>query len=94
MKNAKAIISKGPMGAYENPIFLKGTVRTLITMENSPSYSLIGGGHMGNIAFDLGIRVNHISTAGGAVLAFMSGEPLPGIEVLKQSAKLFQEKLK
>ncbi len=94
MKNAKAIISKGPMGAYENPIFLKGTVRTLINMENSPAYSLIGGGHMGSIAFDLGIRVDHISTAGGAVLAFMSGEPLPGIEVLKQSAKLFQGKLK
>jgi phosphoglycerate kinase len=94
MKNAKAIISKGPMGAYENPTFLKGTVRTLITMENSPAYSLIGGGHMGSIAFDLGIRVDHISTAGGAVLAFMSGEPLPGIEVLKQSAKLFQDKLK
>jgi phosphoglycerate kinase len=94
MKNAKAIISKGPMGAYENPIFLKGTVRTLINMENSPAYSLIGGGHMGSIAFDLGIRVDHISTAGGAVLAFMSGEPLPGIEVLKQSAKIFQDKLK
>jgi len=91
MKNAKAIISKGPMGAYENPIFLKGTVRTLINMENSPAYSLIGGGHMGSIAFDLGIRVDHISTAGGAVLAFMSGESLPGIEVLKQSAKLFKK---
>ena len=94
MKSAKSVISKGPMGAYENPIFLKGTVRTLIAMENSPAYSLIGGGHMGNIAFDLGIRVDHISTAGGAVLAFMSGEPLPGIEVLKQSAKLFQDRLK
>jgi len=91
MKNCKAIVSKGPMGAYENPIFLKGTVRTLINMENSPAYSLIGGGHMGNIAFDLGIRVDHISTAGGAVLAFMSGEPLPGIEVLKESAKLFKK---
>jgi len=94
IKNCKAVISKGPMGAYENPIFLKGTVRTLITMENTPAYSLIGGGHMGNIAFDLGIRVDHISTAGGAVLAFMSGEPLPGIEVLKQSAKIFEGKLK
>ena len=91
MKNCKAIVSKGPMGAYENPIFLKGTVRTLINMENSPAYSLIGGGHMGNIAFDLGIRVDHISTAGGAVLAFMSGEPLPGIEVLKESDKLFKK---
>ena len=94
IKNSKAVISKGPMGAYENPIFLKGTVRTLITMENTSAYSLIGGGHMGNIAFDLGIRVDHISTAGGAVLAFMSGEPLPGIEVLKQSAKIFEGKLK
>jgi len=93
MNNAKAIISKGPMGAYENPIFLKGTVRTLIAMENAPGYSLIGGGHMGSIAFDLGIRVDHISTAGGAVLAFMSGEPLPGIEVLKQSAQLFKDKI-
>jgi phosphoglycerate kinase len=89
MRKAKAIISKGPMGAYEHPAFLKGTVRTLIAMERSKAYSLIGGGHMGSIAFDLGTKVDHISTAGGAVLAFMSGEPLPGIEVLKQSAKIF-----
>jgi len=89
MKKAKSIISKGPMGAYEHPAFLKGTVRTLIAMEKSKAYSLIGGGHMGSIAFDLGIKVDHISTAGGAVLAFMSGEPLPGIEVLKANAKQF-----
>jgi len=80
---ARAVMSKGPMGMYENPTFLKGTVKILFAMERSKAYSLIGGGHMGNIAFDLGIAVDHISTAGGAVLAFMSGEKLPGIEILK-----------
>jgi phosphoglycerate kinase len=87
--NARAVLSKGPMGMYENPTFLKGTVKLLFAMEHSKAYSLIGGGHMGNIAFDLGIAVDHISTAGGAVLAFMSGEKLPGIEVLRANAKKF-----
>jgi len=86
---ARAVLSKGPMGMYENPAFLKGTVRILSAMERSKAYSLIGGGHMGNIAFDLGTAVDHISTAGGAVLAFMSGEELPGIEILKENAKKF-----
>jgi len=83
---ARAVVSKGPMGMYENPTFLKGTVKILFAMERSKAYSLIGGGHMGNVAFDLGIAVDHISTAGGAVLAFMSGEKLPGIEVLRENA--------
>lgn len=86
---ARAVLSKGPMGMYENPAFMKGTVKILFAMENSKAYTLIGGGHMGNVAFDLGIAVDHISTAGGAVLAFMSGEPLPGIEILKQNAEKF-----
>ncbi|MDD5318137.1 MAG: phosphoglycerate kinase [Candidatus ainarchaeum sp.] len=86
---ARSVLSKGPMGMYENPTFLQGTVKILMAMEHSKAYSLIGGGHMGNIAFDLGIAVDHISTAGGAVLAFMSGEKLPGIEVLRENAKKF-----
>lgn len=86
---SRAVLSKGPMGMYENPTFLKGTVKILFAMERSKAYTLIGGGHMGNVAFDLGIAVDHISTAGGAVLAFMSGEKLPGIEILKSNAKKF-----
>ncbi len=86
---SRAVLSKGPMGMYENPTFLKGTVKILFAMERSKAYTLIGGGHMGNVAFDLGIAVDHISTAGGAVLAFMSGEKLPGIEILKVNAKKF-----
>ncbi len=87
IERARSVLSKGPMGMYENPTFLKGTVKILFAMERSKAYTLIGGGHMGNIAFDLGVAVDHISTAGGAVLAFMSGEKLPGIEVLKAGGK-------
>ena len=88
---ARAVMSKGPMGMYENPTFLKGTVRILQAMELSKAYALIGGGHMGNIAFDLGTAVDHISTAGGAVLAFMCGESLPGVEILKRNAEKFKK---
>ena len=89
IQKARAAMSKGPMGRYENPAFLKGTVKILFAMDTTRAYTLIGGGHMGNIAFDLGIVVDHISTAGGAVLAFMSDEPLPGIEVLKENLRRF-----
>jgi len=83
IRKAGSIISKGPMGKYEDAAFSRGTIRILLAMEKSKAYTLIGGGHMGSLAADLGIKVDHISTAGGAVLAFMSGEKLPGIEVLK-----------
>jgi len=88
---ARAVFSKGPMGYYENPTFMKGTVRILIAMERSNAFSLIGGGHMGNVAFDLGIATDHTSTAGGAVLGWMSGKPLEGIESLKNNLEEFTD---
>jgi phosphoglycerate kinase len=50
--------------------------------------SVVGGGHMGSYASSLGLerRISHVSTAGGAMLAFLAGEELPGVKALVDAA--------
>jgi len=45
----------------------------------------VGGGEMVELINKLGLieKFNHVSTGGGAMIAFLSGDKLPGIEALK-----------
>ena len=56
---------------------------------NSNAFKLIGGAD--TIAafntFGLIDRVDYVSTGGGAMIAFLTGEPLPAIEALKAAAR-------
>jgi len=48
-------------------------------------FSLLGGGHLTTAIEEYNIENNfsHISTSGGALIAYISGEKLPGIEALE-----------
>ncbi|MEM4884666.1 MAG: phosphoglycerate kinase, partial [Saccharolobus sp.] len=52
-------------------------------------YVIIGGGHMISV-LDKNAKIDenrvHISTGGGALLLFLSGERLPALEALSMSA--------
>jgi len=91
---AKTVFLSGPAGAFEKPKFRKGTEELLTTIANSKAFSVIGGGH--TIAalqkLNLLTKVSHASVGGGALEAFIAGEPMPVIEALKNSAKKFHEK--
>lgn len=91
MKEARITVMRGPAGVVEDPRFKKGTTRLIMEAINSNAYVIIGGGHLGIIADELGIagRIGHISTGGGALLILLSGEPLPALEALKLSGKTF-----
>ena len=51
----------------------------------SKAFSVVGGGETVEFINKQGMidKFNHVSTGGGAMLSFLSGEKLPGIEALK-----------
>ncbi|MDP3027202.1 MAG: phosphoglycerate kinase, partial [Nanoarchaeota archaeon] len=85
IKKAKAIYMKGPAGDFNENGFAKGTFAVLNAIANSKAFSLIGGGHLSDAIEASGInkkRFNHISLSGGALLSYIAGEKLPGLEAL------------
>ena len=82
---AKTIVVNGPAGVYEDPDFMVGTKQLFEAVADSGGYSIMGGGHTISAIDELGMwgRFSHISTAGKALIDFMAGEKLPGIEVLR-----------
>ncbi|MDI6807266.1 MAG: phosphoglycerate kinase [Candidatus Aenigmarchaeota archaeon] len=56
-------------------------------MANSKAFSLIGGGDLGVAIEKLEIEKNkfsYISLGGGALITYLSGEPMPGVEAIKK----------
>tara|TARA_Y100000310_G_scaffold282789_2_gene304296 strand:- start:9175 stop:10302 length:1128 start_codon:yes stop_codon:yes gene_type:complete len=86
IKKAKAIYMKGPAGDVAIKGFEKGTYSILRAIASSKAYSLIGGGHLSDAIEKSKInkkKFNHISLSGGALLNYIAGEKLPGLEALK-----------
>ena len=75
------------MGVFEMQNFEKGTreiANAICKATEKDAYSLVGGGD--SVAaikqFDLADKISYISTGGGAMLAFLEGKTLPGIEAI------------
>lgn len=86
IKKAKAIYMKGPVGDCSQKIFSKGTFAILKAIANGKAFSVIGGGHLSDAIKASKINIKkfgHISLSGGALLSYIAGERLPGLEVLK-----------
>lgn len=82
---AKTIVWNGPMGKFEEKPYDIGTKEILETVIKSGAFTLMGGGESAQIleennAMD---KISFVSTGGGAMLEYLSGNKLPGIEVLK-----------
>ena len=83
---AKSVYVKGPVGYTEDEKFAEGTYVVLRAVAKNNGFSLIGGGHISNAIERSGIsksKFGHISLAGGALVSYLAGEKLPGLEVLK-----------
>jgi phosphoglycerate kinase len=86
IKKAKAIYMKGPAGDCSKRIFSNGTFAILRAVAESKAFSVIGGGHLSDAIKASKVNVKkfgHISLSGGALLNYIAGEKLPGLEVLK-----------
>ena len=81
---SKRIIINGPMGVFEEKPFDKGTISIYETITNNNIKTLIGGGDTAASANILGYNnFYHISTGGGATLEYLTGKPLPAIEIIE-----------
>lgn len=83
---AKTIVWNGPMGYAEVSAFGRGTAAIADAMRTSRGFTVVGGGDtVAAISRQHSTDgFGHISTGGGAMLSFLSGEKLPGIEALKK----------
>ena len=85
IKKSKTIIWNGPMGRADMEIFSNGTKAIAKAIGRSGAYSIIGGGDTIAVINKMGImdKFSYISTGGGAMLEYLAGNKLPGIEALK-----------
>ena len=85
---AGTVFVNGPAGVFEQPETEYGTRELWQAMAGTQGFSALGGGD--SVAamnrFGLGGRFDYVCTAGGAMVQFLSGKPMPVIEALKASA--------
>lgn len=90
IKISKTILWNGPMGVFEMEKFQTGTVEVAMAVAEATShgaYSLVGGGD--SVAavnrFNLADKVSYVSTGGGAMLEYLEGKVLPGVQAVLNS---------
>jgi len=86
--SAGTVFLNGPPGVYENPLFEKGTKRLFEAVQNSPAYTVIGGGDSVTAAakYTDTKKISHVCTAGGAMVQYLSGEEMPLMKAMKKAA--------
>jgi phosphoglycerate kinase len=81
---ARTIFFNGPIGYFEDTRNI-GTVEILKAISrNRAAFSIVGGGETNSAIYknNLEDKISYISTGGGAFLAFITGDRLPGLEAL------------
>ncbi|MCX6721269.1 MAG: phosphoglycerate kinase [Candidatus Staskawiczbacteria bacterium] len=83
---SKTVLWNGPFGKFEEEKYAKGTLGLANAIIASGAYSVVGGGETVEFLEKRGMldKFSWVSTGGGAMLAYLSGEKLPGLEALKQ----------
>ncbi len=84
IETAKSILFNGSSGFIDRPETLTGTYSLMEAISNSKAYSVIAGGDTVAVAEKLGFdkKVSFCSTGGGATIAYLSGDVLPGLAAL------------
>lgn len=88
LKTAETIVWNGPLGHFEVKPFHTATMalaRLIGGRGKGHAYAVVGGGETVDAVRQChqAEHVDHLSTGGGAMLEFLAGKPLPGIEALK-----------
>lgn len=85
LSEAKTVFWNGPLGWFEKPEYAQGTFEIAKQLADSSATRVVGGGDTVAAIEQCGLasKFDHLSTGGGAVLEYLEGQGLPGIDVLK-----------
>jgi phosphoglycerate kinase len=88
ISSAGTVFMSGPAGFFEKDNFSYGTRRLLDAIANSMATTIVSGGHLTTALKEQGLeeKINHISTAGGALVLYLTGSKLPMIKALETAA--------
>jgi len=89
IEKSKTVLWNGPMGVFEMENFAKGTkvvAEALVRATANGGFTLIGGGDSVAAINQLGLaeKVSYVSTGGGALLEYMEGKILPGVQAINE----------
>ena len=85
---AGTVLWNGPLGAFEDKRFAKGTKVVAQSVAECRGFSVVGGGDSASALEELGLtdRIDYLSTGGGASLSFIESDGhLPGIDALRRA---------
>lgn len=91
---AGTVFISGPAGFFEKENFSYGTKELLTSVANSMATTIVSGGHLTSALKKYGLaeKIDHISTAGGALVLYLTGEKLPMIKALEDAAIKYRTK--
>lgn len=89
LKKANTLIWNGAMGFFEVHPYEYGTktvARLFAARARGKAFGILGGGETVEVVEKMGLtaEIDLVSTGGGAMLKFLSGEELPGLKILKK----------
>ena len=88
---ARTVFVNGPAGIYEEELSSAGTEALWKAIEAAPGFTVVGGGDTVTSFTkytDLS-RINYVSTAGGALIRYLSGVELPLINAMRKAYERF-----
>ena len=94
ISGAGTVFISGPAGFFEKENFSYGTKELLKSVANSMATTIVSGGHLTTALKQQGLadKINHVSTAGGALVLYLTGEKLPMIKALEDAAIKYKSK--
>jgi phosphoglycerate kinase len=88
------LYSSAAPGFFEKENFKYGTTQMLTAVANSMATTIVSGGHLTTALKQQGLadKINHISTAGGALVLYLTGEKLPMMKALEDAAEKYRSR--
>lgn len=89
LKGCGTVVWNGPLGAFENPPFHRGTFALAGFLAHLDALTVVGGGDSAAAVRQAGLaeKVSYVSTGGGAFLEMLEGKTLPGIAALEECSQ-------